>query len=148
MMDTTPLSPLPPLDIDLFLHELSALAEPDIAEEVVEASGYIKIRCNKCDKDFNTKKEAQNHEERIHIKQLNYHCPVCNRGFTSVATRNLHKRRIHDPPNFRCNCGQVFVLKGDLTQHIKRRGCKIEDVSTLHDNDNSSGKRRKVERPL
>nr|XP_034833020.1 gastrula zinc finger protein XlCGF26.1-like [Maniola hyperantus] len=78
--------------------------------------------CSKCSRKFRTKQQLKSHFT-FHTDERKYKCPVCDMRFKYYNSIPIHMRQHTDRTNkqFLCDdCGQTFLAKGNLREHIKR----------------------------
>ncbi|KAJ8929735.1 hypothetical protein NQ314_017550 [Rhamnusium bicolor] len=84
--------------------------------------------CNICQKPFNradhlAKHKASNHDigEKVAIMgEKKYECPLCNKGFTTEKSRDVHVNDHNGQKENQCKmCETTFLSKSDLTEHMK-----------------------------
>ena len=76
-----------------------------------------RIRCNKCEITFASKKKAKKHNLETHPQQIK--CKNCDKVFKKNCELELHVRSQHERVNeFKCDvCDKCFVLKWRLLKH-------------------------------
>ena len=60
-----------------------------------------KVKCDKCDKHFRNEKSLGKHVKKIHEREGQFQCPVCNMKFARIIelTRHAH---VHSSDPYRC----------------------------------------------
>ena len=84
---------------------------------------YQEIRCDSCNKIFNTPQLLKSHNQRIHEGRKDYQCDICSKQFFDKQTFNRHQRHVHEKVkrerNHICNfCGLRCIKSSDLKHHI------------------------------
>ena len=83
-------------------------------------------KCNQCEKDFSRKKILKSHIRVIH-ENIKYQCDKCEKEYSCEADANNHKRIVHLGERHKCNqCEKDFTLKKNMQVHINAIHKKVK----------------------
>ena len=75
------------------------------------------IKCNNCEKCFDTQSSLRKHEI-FHNDERKHKCDTCGKSFKTTANLNKHKKYHADDKQFECfSCGKRFIEKGTMKRH-------------------------------
>ncbi|XP_043552489.1 GDNF-inducible zinc finger protein 1-like isoform X1 [Chiloscyllium plagiosum] len=84
-----------------------------------------KIKCDKCDDEFNSRKDYVVHCKDIHqsLPGKVYHCEICGKAFATHNSWKEHCACVHsDERHFACTlCNATFKRKRDVRTHYARK---------------------------
>uniref|UniRef100_A0A336M701 CSON013054 protein n=1 Tax=Culicoides sonorensis TaxID=179676 RepID=A0A336M701_CULSO len=77
--------------------------------------------CTTCEKSFSQKKALKVHIQSIHLKEFEFFCKECNRGFINAAALRQHEKIHTDEKDFKCQfCYKAFNRHHTLKIHIEK----------------------------
>ncbi|XP_037933198.1 zinc finger protein 729 [Teleopsis dalmanni] len=78
------------------------------------------LKCNMCNKAFQSKIWLQHHKKRVHEQKINRLCKICNQSFYKPETLRRHIQNVHNNTYlYVCDiCGKKFKSKTSHTKHI------------------------------
>ena len=87
----------------------------------------LDLTCKICFKYFASKKECENHTERMHInKEVYVGCTICKRKFKTQTALESHIKTIHNEhmkeENICPTCGSKYGYARDLRRHCMSKG--------------------------
>ena len=84
------------------------------------------VKCDICDKGF-TSVSSRNKHLKSHFEGQ-YTCKHCGKVFTEIGNRNRHERNVHTTQQFDCiTCGKQFKLLKSLKAHIQKKHSAEKD---------------------
>lgn len=63
---------------------------PAVAADATETASDSTYRCDKCDKQFESKQECELHQRMEHDQQKLYTCNVCDKTFANQSNLKIH----------------------------------------------------------
>lgn len=82
----------------------------------VHNMGYV---CQDCGQAFVRKSFMVNHHRRVHLKEKEIACNICNKMFFNKALLSTHMVKHTRERRYTCDaCGKSFLWKKNLTQHV------------------------------
>lgn len=90
--------------------------------------------CEKCERLFKTKSDANRHLRIVHERVRPYPCTECTATFAERGKLRRHKQTVHEKLRpFRCEfCGAMFGERGNLNQHQTSRHAGSVANSAAH----------------
>ncbi len=90
-----------------------------------------KLKCSMCNKGFRNEHTLRmhllNHQQKKQLIQGKFSCDICNRRFTSMESRDTHRRRHLHVEKYHCAvCGQKFKRHYDFQEH---QVCGSENIA-------------------
>eukprot|EP01084_Bolivina_argentea_P169365 293613_1 len=74
-----------------------------------------------CDKSYSHKNSLLAHIRSRHMKEINYKCNVCAKGFFDKDGWKRHMASHSDERPFKCDeCGKAYKRRNNLTGHIRK----------------------------
>ena len=98
-------------------------------------ANHGKVKCDICDKSFNTPGALRKHCYTHAEEKSQYRCRTCSKTFPFESQLKSHHHVHHRNRNYICasaNCGKSFKHPGDLAAHAKSHG--EQHMSRLSDN--------------
>ncbi|XP_024082639.1 zinc finger protein 14 isoform X2 [Cimex lectularius] len=88
--------------------------------------------CRLCNLTFETAEDAQAHRKtKEHIGKREARpktCEYCMNVFPSIIALKKHLWNVHPEQKHKClKCGEEFLLKQEVSQHVKSKSCKTYD---------------------
>ena len=85
------------------------------------AVGSYSETCDRCSKQFKTKRGLELHVHTRHLHQFRFKCPVCSRGYNILSSYQGHLASHHQELKEKCStCGATFLYKQSLKEHLKK----------------------------
>ena len=88
-------------------------------------ANHRKVKCDNCDKRFNTPGALRKHRYTHVEEKSQYRCRTCSKLFPFESQLKSHRHVHHRIRNYICasaNCGKSFKHPGDLAAHAKSHG--------------------------
>lgn len=77
-------------------------------------------KCDYCDKMFTRNSFMKDHIRRIHLKEKNVPCSICNEKFFDNYLLKMHMVKHEGDRKFCCSvCGKAFLRKSNLASHME-----------------------------
>ena len=99
---------------ELKLHAVSCKNGPT-------AAATRAVRCEYCGKTYSSEGAVKHHIKRVHLKEMDFMCNMCERKFSSKADLLKHIAAMHDAERqtFVCDaCGKAYFSVFKLQNHI------------------------------
>ena len=88
----------------------------------------IPFDCDICNSTFKFPKSLQVHILKVHKKEFNFKCSLCEGKFVTEDTLKKHIKR-HDRPRIFCEqCGKAMQTKTNLKDHVLMNHSRKEDL--------------------
>jgi hypothetical protein len=103
--------------------ELCSKTKKSLMKHIADVHIDIAITCKRCNMQFASQTEKQQHHEKVHPK-CNHKCMYCNHcGFVSKSALRCHVSKVHRLKAIRCKypqkCFELFFTEQDKNEHIK-----------------------------
>ncbi|CAB3261153.1 unnamed protein product [Arctia plantaginis] len=77
-------------------------------------------KCDYCDKMFTRNSFMKDHVRRIHLKEKNVPCSICNEKFFDNYLLRMHMVKHEGDRKFCCSvCGKAFLRRSNLASHME-----------------------------
>ena len=85
----------------------------------------IKVKCDKCNKEFARKSKLRYHTRIVHEGFVPYECKDCGKTFNRSEYYKTHVLMVHKGINpYVCElCNKVFTQAHMLRTHLKNKTC-------------------------
>ena len=99
------------------LEEKLEKAIKDKTIDVEKESPEMLLKCQKCERSFESMKELKKHFKEKHPGETK--CEICSETFTKNSDLEIHIKNLHtEKESYRCEeCGKTFALKWRLKKH-------------------------------
>lgn len=99
---------------------LQSLLKRHILIHLEEEQNIRKHKCHKCEASFKRPEHLKQHINSVHLKYKPYKCEHCEKSFSQIGDRNVHKKVHIDEKLHICNvCQKAFRLAKGLRVHEK-----------------------------
>lgn len=80
------------------------------------------LKCRLCSKTFKTRENLNMHHLRTH-KLPTYECDECEKKFATIGLLNGHRKQAHNGKTYECNqCNKKFATRPMLNRHLLSHG--------------------------